>query len=169
MWLSLIIDKTFYSFIRAENWVNLLWGGATPISDGIFNLYWYKYSEGDISFQILDYRGLKGEFINDFKLEKCLDMILLLLFRRAFWIGWVATWGREQSDISNLGFAQKASQESVIAIWKIRYFCSKSPDIHIWGKSNFNGWLANKEVESLVRVVYKLTNIFLQLQNQSKL
>ena len=36
MWLSLIIDKTFYSFIRAENWVNLLWGGATSISDGIF-------------------------------------------------------------------------------------------------------------------------------------
>ena len=36
MWLSLIIDKTFYSFIRAENWENLLWGGATSISDGIF-------------------------------------------------------------------------------------------------------------------------------------
>ena len=35
MWLNLIIDKTFYSFIRAENWVNLLWGGATSISDGI--------------------------------------------------------------------------------------------------------------------------------------
>ena len=38
MWLSLIIDKTFYIFIRAENWVNLLWGGATPISDGIFHM-----------------------------------------------------------------------------------------------------------------------------------
>ena len=36
MWLSLIIDKTQYSFIRAENWENLLWGGATSISDGIF-------------------------------------------------------------------------------------------------------------------------------------
>ena len=36
MWLSLIIDKTFYSLIRAENWENLLWGGATPILDGIF-------------------------------------------------------------------------------------------------------------------------------------
>ena len=36
MWVSLIIEKTFHSFIRAENWVNLLWGGATSISDGIF-------------------------------------------------------------------------------------------------------------------------------------
>ena len=25
MWVSLIIEKTFYSFIRAENWENLLW------------------------------------------------------------------------------------------------------------------------------------------------
>ena len=38
MWLSLIIDKTFYSFVRAENWANLLWGGATSILDGIFDL-----------------------------------------------------------------------------------------------------------------------------------
>ena len=43
MWVSLIIKKTFYSFIRAENWENLLWGGATPISDGIFLCnYWFR-------------------------------------------------------------------------------------------------------------------------------
>ena len=35
MWVSLIIEKTFYIFIRAENWENLLWMRC------YLHLWWY--------------------------------------------------------------------------------------------------------------------------------